>query len=121
MAKYKEFKITYGGVQYVFVTRGRSRAFDAEEAIAYLQDVEKPKSEIGLRFPNRPIEPVEDATFDEPKETAVEATWQIPDDKMRHHMFRQDLREGMPFCVKKYGQPQEVIEAEAKRLALGGF
>ena len=121
MSKYKEFKVTHDGAQYVFVTRGRSKPFSAEEALAYLtKESTKVKSEIGLRFPNKPVVPTRDVTFEETAE-AVLSTWRIPDDKLRRHMFRKDLQSGMPFCIKKYGQSAEVIEAEAKRLALGGF
>jgi hypothetical protein len=143
MTSYKEFKITWGGETFIFVTRGRSKAFEAEEAIKYLQDRSTKvddgiKSDIGLSFPNRPIVPNSKAKFDgdiivkSPAFKVDESVraeiydcgqpvWRIPDEKSRRHMFRKDLQSGMPFCIKKYGQTKEAIEAEAKRLSLGGF
>ena len=115
--KYKELKITWGGQQYIFVTRGRAKEFSAQEAIEYLQN--RP-----LEFPAQPIVPPKVAVFDDKeltKETSVEATWSIPDDRSRRHMFHMDLQRGIEFCVSKYGQSEEAIKAEAKRLALGGF
>lgn len=109
--KYNEFEIKWGGRQFIFVTRGRSKPFTAEEAIEYLQS--RP-----LEFPDNPIVPVEDAVFEE---TTNEEAWQIPDSKSRRYMFHKDLQRGLPFCVEKYGQSEEAIRAEAKRLALGGF
>lgn len=119
MAKYKEFKITWGSEQFIFVTRGRSKQFEAEEAITYLKE-RNYQTENELCFPDKPVEPVKDVKFEEAVE-AVLSTWRIPNDKSRKHMFRKDLQAGMPFCIKKYGQTRETIELEAKRLSLGGF
>ena len=147
MPKYNEFEISFGGAQYIFVTRGRSKKFDAEEVIDYLKEkhfeVEKLKAlrrdSTGLCFPDKPVEPVKDAKFDhsvtvsspsfqvdESVRTQVyeggETVWRIPDDRQRRRMFRNDMRQkGMKFCVKKYGQTAEVIQAEISRLASGGF
>ena len=125
MPKYNEFEILFGGVQYVFVTRGRSKVFDTEEALSYLKEKhykkenelscsDEPVEPVKLSFPDKPVGPVKDAVFED------KPAWRIPDDKMRRHMFRTDLQEGMPFCIRKYGQTAEVIQAEATRLASGG-
>lgn len=117
MTKYNEFEIEFGGVQYVFVTRGRSKKIEAEEALEYLatKTIKKDGVEAlatNLGFPNKPVMPTKDATF---------SNWSIPDDRMRRHMFQKDLQKGMKFCIGKYGQTEEAIESEARRLALGGF
>jgi len=122
MTKYNEFEIEFSGTQYVFVTRGKSKPFTAMEATDYLTG----KVDTLLTFPNKPVVPHKDADFSMPiarteSDVAGRSGWQIPDDKMRRHMFQKDLQRGMKFCVGKYGQSKEVLEAEAKRLALGGF
>lgn len=111
MVSYNELLITWGGQQYIFVTRGRAKPFTPEEAIKYLQDREGTKEELKDLITITEEVQVELPTSD----------WRIPDDKMRRHIFRTDLQSGVDFCVKKYGQPEEVIKAEARRLALGGF
>jgi len=130
VAKLKEFRITHGGVQYVFVTRGRARPFTAREVTEYLKEeaaaidsavdtVSRQLHEILIPKPGIEVEDdVKEQIYDGAQ---LVESWQIPDDKMRRHMFRKDLQEGMEFCTKKYGQPESVIKAEAKRLASGGF
>ena len=123
MSKYKELEMSYGGSQFIFVTRGRSKPFTAEEAIGFLQDrvtKSSPSENVSPEVAPLGYDNVEQSVREEIYDCG-ESVWRIPDDKMRRHMFRTDLKEGMAFCVKKYGQSVEVIEAEAKRLSLRGF
>lgn len=118
-----ELSVTTDNGIFVFVSRDGEEEFTLEEARAYLLD-----RKARLFFPGEPVVPKGDAHFgncDVPaEEETVEATdddWHIPDDKMRRHLFRKDLMAGIQFCVDKYGQSKEVIEAEARRLSLRGF
>lgn len=97
MGKYNELEIEAGGVRYIFVTRGRSKAFTLEEASEYLA--------------NRLGRP------GDTKEVQDEPAWQIPDDKRRKLMFLKDLNMGMEFCKNKYGVDEKAIIAEARRIA----
>lgn len=97
---------TEDGATFIFVTREGTEPFTLEEAYRHLGERTK------LSFPDRPIVPQKDLEV---------SCWQIPDDKMRRHIFRQDLKSGVDFCVQKYGQSKETILAEARRLSIGGF
>jgi hypothetical protein len=116
MPRYNEFRIVHDGVQYVFVTRGRSKEFTPEEALKYLVEYSTSDDAIVASPAFKVDESVKAEIYD-----GGQDAWQIPDTRQRRHMFRQDLQKGMPYCIDKYGQPQEVLEAEARRLALGGF
>lgn len=125
MTKYKELPFNWGGQQYIFITRGKAKEFTPEEALDYLQS--KQGENIGKQMVAANTHLVISPVFKERKLTESEkaeiyeggqSTWQIPDDKMRRHMFRKDLSMGISFCVKKYGQSEEVIKKEAQRLAM---
>lgn len=103
-----ELVVTTDEGTFIFVTREGTEPFTLEEA----------KRHIGERGHDSII-PGE-TTVPEGDEEFV-CGWRIPDDKMRRHLFRKDLQIGIDFCVEKYGQPREVIEAEARRLGTGGF
>jgi hypothetical protein len=103
-----ELVITTEDGTFIFVTREGVEPFTLEEAKQHLGERKSPQ----LSFPDKPLIPNKDAEFD---------GWHIPDDKMRRHMFRKDLQNGVQFCMDKYGQTQEAIEAEARRLAMRGF
>lgn len=130
--------MTWGGQKFIFVTRGRAKPFTEEEAIKYLSVRPHPLEEVvhrgdlprGREFdypeevldalaklPQAPNRDDDIPPYSTLKDVPIEGRWQIPDDKMRRHMFRADLAMGISFCVKKYGQSAEVIEAEAKRIA----
>lgn len=107
MTSYNELMFEWNGQKFVFVTRGRSKSFTPEEALSYLNS----------RFEDQ--EAKEEGT-PEPEEES-KSGWRIPDDKARRHIFHRDLQSGIKFCIKKYGQDEETIKAEAKRLSMGGF
>ncbi|TFH25946.1 hypothetical protein E4G67_00065 [Candidatus Bathyarchaeota archaeon] len=107
----KELTIATKDGTFIFVTKN-DEEFTLEEAQKYLQS-----RNAELTFPGEPIVPRGDAHFGDCDHEA----WRIPDDKMRRHLFRKDLKLGIQFCVDKYGQSKEVIEAEARRLSVGGF
>jgi hypothetical protein len=97
-----ELVITTEEGTFIFVTRDGTEPFTLEEA----------KEHLGTRvIPGETTVPEDDFT----------CGWHIPNDKMCRHIFLKDLRNGIQFCVEKYGQPKEAIEAEAKRLGTGGF
>lgn len=99
------------GTTFVFITRDEAEPFTLQEAQEYL-------STTKLSFSDKPISPPDNVEFNDEE---LVSGWHIPDDKMRRHIFRKDLQIGMDFCMKKYGQPLEVIQAEARRLGAGGF
>ena len=107
MTNYNELAFDWDGQKFVFVTRGRSKSFTPEEALSYLSS----RSE-NLTTEDEPVES---------DELSDKTEWRIPDDKARKHIFHRDLQSGIKFCVKKYGQDEEAIKAEARRLAMGGF
>lgn len=80
-------EIDKNGKKYVFVTRGRSKAFSDEE-----------------------IEEFFGASGDK-------TTHFIPDDRGRRRLFLKDLVNGATFCSRKYGVTTEEVIVEAKRLA----
>lgn len=128
-----ELVITTEDGIFIFVTRDGTEPFTLEEAKRHIGE----RANLQLSFPNKPIIPNRDAEFSAPRgkpnkfESEVlqelprppgdEYYWRIPEDKMRKHIFRKDLQSGIDFCVKKYGQTKEAIEAEARRLGVGGF
>lgn len=109
MGRYSTLEISFNGKHYVFVTRGRSKPIDPEEALMYLSN-EAPGGSVDEDNAGQPEGVVDGGS-----------QWRIPDDKARRHLFRKDLQMGMEFCMEKYGQPEEAIRAEADRLARGEF
>ena len=115
MAKYHELRMTRGGETFVFLTRGESEPFSYEEALTYLLAREtETASGMDSIMESKVVTPNQEVEGDEV------LGWRVPNDKNRLNMFRRDLGEGIEFCERKYGQPAEVIKAEAKRIASNG-
>jgi hypothetical protein len=120
---YKETEVLWGGKNFIFVTRGRSKPFTAEEAIQYLTDrtqkIAKSNPTVGSTLESfleeeKLLEPTLDLE-PEVEESPFEAF--IPDDKHRKLMFLKDYSVGIEFCSKKYGVSSAQVIAEVKRIA----
>jgi len=99
MLNYKTLDVEVNGVNYIFVTRGRSKSFTLEEAAEYLKSLDKVCEDI-------PVEIVKPTK-----------TWQIPNNRQRKIMFLRDIQSGLEFCAQKYGVCEEDIVKEAQRIA----
>ena len=96
MTKYNMTKVDKGAIRFVFVTRGRSKAFDQFEIDEFFS---------------------ESTEVTEAKVTEAKVAFKIPDDRNRHIMFLKDLKMGLEFCEKKYGVTRDEIIVEANRVA----
>lgn len=112
MAKYNELEVTWKGQQVLFVTRGKAKPFDKEEAVAYLNArMQALQSSVGSTLESF----LEEEGLLE--ELQKEESWSIPDERMRRVMFKRDLQNGLEFCAKKYGVSEEQIQQESLRIA----
>lgn len=102
MIKYQHQNYTApNGKEYVFVTRGKSAPFSAEEINNYMKEVAK---DVTL-----PVEAVQV----EPKQ-AVARKLTIGDHL--ENIFLADLKTGLEFCKSKYGVDENEIVSEAARV-----
>lgn len=102
--KYNEFKINWGGETFIFVSRKAEQAISQKEAIEYLRDRSMNKTELSSAKLLR-------------EDEEEEKTFAIKDTRMNRHIFMQDLRRGLDFCVRKYGVDEDQLIAEAQRLS----
>ena len=99
--KTSALRINWAGKTYVFISRNEE--FTYEDVINYLQQ------EVI-------IDEIVEVEIPESTESTEVTTWNIPDDKQRLNMFRNDLRMGVEFCAKKYGVSEEQIMTESERV-----
>lgn len=108
MVNYNTTEYTHeDGTKYVFVTRGKSAEFTAEEITKYINDTlggvkhEEAKD-------NRLAAVMEDA------DTPGKQTLLVPN--ARQNIFLADLKRGISFCKSKYAVDEAAIIAEATRI-----
>lgn len=104
---YNAYEVVAGNRTYVFVTRGKSKPFGADEAVTYINNKEfveaNPQTKILIETKDEPETPKE---------------WRVGDSKDARNIFLADLKTGEKFCCVKYGVKTSQIVEEAKRLGV---
>lgn len=96
--KFNTTEKTIDGTRFIFVTRGRSKAFTDEEVSFFLNDM------------------LSNGEWPSDSETIVEDKFVLRGELVP--MFLKDMRQfGADFCAKKHGATVKQIIAEAQRIA----